>query len=124
MHESDEDKVYLCCSNLRAGLKKYYTWFLPLQIVKGSDFRKQLSASRQQLTRTMATFLPTNLFPFQHDLLFPATQILVKQFNYLRNTVQPLTEFLEYITSGFFFLTQPIKISLADAAGISLGMRT
>ena len=68
-----------------------------------TDFRTQLSAT------DYGNFLANEPLPISTSTISDkATQILVEQFNYLRNNaVQPLAKFLEYITSGFFSLTQP-----------------
>ena len=59
------------------------------------DFRTQLSAT------DYGNFLANEPLPISTSTISDkATQILVEQFNYLRNNaVQPLAKFLEYITS-------------------------
>lgn len=58
------------------------------------DFRTQLSAT------DYGNFLANEPLPISTSTIADkATQILVDQFNYLRNNaVQPLAKFLEYIT--------------------------
>jgi len=64
------------------------------------DFRTQLSAT------DYGNFLANEPLPISTSTISDkAIQILVEQFNYLRNNaVQPLAKFLEYITSGSNFL--------------------
>ncbi|CAA7261572.1 hypothetical protein NLJ89_g6258 [Agrocybe chaxingu] len=61
------------------------------------DFRTQLTAT------DYGNFLANEPLPISTSTIADkATQILVDQFNYLRNNaVQPLAKFLEYITYGF-----------------------
>lgn len=68
-----------------------------LNYKKHLDFRTQLSAT------DYGNFLANESLPISTSTISDkATQILVEQFNYLRNNaVQPLAKFLEYITSGF-----------------------
>ena len=74
---------------------------LAILIYEFPDFRTQLSAT------DYGNFLANEPLPISTSTISDkATQILVEQFNYLRNNaVQPLAKFLEYITSGFFFLS-------------------
>jgi len=61
------------------------------------DFRTQLSAT------DYGNFLANEPLPISTSTIADkATQILVDQFNYLRNNaVQPLANFLDYITCVF-----------------------
>ncbi|KAF8798940.1 ATPase, V0 complex, subunit D [Phlegmacium glaucopus] len=61
------------------------------------DFRTQLSAT------DYGNFLANEALPISTSTISDkATQILVEQFNYLRNNaVQPLAKFLEYITYAY-----------------------
>jgi V-type H+-transporting ATPase subunit d len=67
------------------------------------DFRTQLSAT------DYGNFLANEPLPISTSTISDkATQILVEQFNYLRNNaVQPLAKFLEYITFLFLSLISP-----------------
>jgi ATP synthase (C/AC39) subunit len=84
------------CSCFNLAILIYVVFLFP-------DFRTQLSAT------DYGNFLANEPLPISTSTISDkATQILVEQFNYLRNNaVQPLAKFLEYITSGFFSLTQP-----------------
>ncbi len=65
----------------------------------GADFRTQLSAT------DYGNFLANEPSPLSTSTIADkATQVLVDQFNYLRNNaVQPLSKFLEYITYASVF---------------------
>jgi len=73
----------------------------------GADFRTQLSAT------DYGNFLANEPSPLSTSTIADkATQVLVDQFNYLRNNaVQPLSKFLEYITYiSVFWLNSDVQI--------------
>jgi V-type H+-transporting ATPase subunit d len=73
----------------------------------GADFRTQLSAT------DYGNFLANEPSPLSTSTIADkATQVLVDQFNYLRNNaVQPLSKFLEYITYiSVFWLNNVVQI--------------
>ena len=86
------------CETLEGAHKKTLILHVQHSQFISLDFRTQLSAT------DYGNFLANEPLPISTSTISDkATQILVEQFNYLRNNaVQPLAKFLEYITSVSF----------------------